>query len=205
MFAVGFVFITLGIWLIDCAVQSRHPVATIEKMIADPTNYRTTLETSKGELTAAPAAVTSPDSGGGGAGNDFSTPDKSKTAPSSFNAPANESGGSAKAQKAIAYAKAQLGKPYRWGATGPDRFDCSGLVMMAWRAAGVNIPRTTAGQMVKGQLVHKADLQPGDLVFPYKGHVQMYLGGGRIIEAPHTGANVRIMPLGSVMLARRYG
>lgn len=111
--------------------------------------------------------------------------------------------GSPRGQVAAQWAIRQVGKPYMWGGTGPDGFDCSGLTSQAWKAAGVNIPRTTLGQIATGRRVRKADLAPGDLVFPIKGHVQMYLGGGQIIEAPRTGVPVRIMPLGTVVTARR--
>jgi phage-related protein len=92
---------------------------------------------------------------------------------------------------ALAYAKAQLGKPYKWGATGPDSFDCSGLTMRAWQAAGVkDIPRVSEAQI---NWVHPVDKpQPGDLGFPHPGHVWMYSNPvSKIVEAPHTGANVR--------------
>jgi peptidoglycan DL-endopeptidase CwlO len=69
------------------------------------------------------------------------------------------------AGKILAYAEAQLGKPYVFGATGPDAFDCSGLAMMAYRAAGITIPRTAAAQWAYGRQVHARQVQPGDLVF----------------------------------------
>jgi hypothetical protein len=97
------------------------------------------------------------------------------------------------ADKMIAYALAQVGKPYGWGATGPDSFDCSGLVMMAAKSAGIPLGRTTYQQIIQGTSVAAADIQPGDLVFPDPGHVQIYLGGGEIVEAPHTGAQVRVV------------
>lgn len=103
----------------------------------------------------------------------------------------------------IAYAQAQLGKPYRWGGHGPNAFDCSGLTDMAYKQIGIDLGWTTYVQVLRGTAVNRADLMPGDLVFPDPGHVQLYLGGGQIIEAPHTGANVRVMPLGTVWKARR--
>ncbi|MDF3291086.1 C40 family peptidase [Streptomyces silvisoli] len=103
----------------------------------------------------------------------------------------------AKAAKAIAFAKAQLGKPYVWGATGPNSYDCSGLTQAAWAAAGVTLPRTTWDQVNVGQRVAVSDLQPGDLVFYYSdiSHVAMYIGNGQMIQAPHTGAVVDIQPV----------
>ncbi len=103
----------------------------------------------------------------------------------------------AKAAKAIAFARAQLGKPYVWGATGPNSYDCSGLTQAAWAAAGVTLPRTTWDQVNVGQRVAISNLQPGDLVFYYSdiSHVAMYIGNGMMIQAPHTGAVVDIQPV----------
>jgi cell wall-associated NlpC family hydrolase len=101
---------------------------------------------------------------------------------------------------AVAFARAQIGKPYVWGATGPDSYDCSGLVQAAWAAAGVALPRTTYDQINAGHRVSTADLQPGDLVFYYAGvsHVGMYVGNGEIIHAPHPGASVEYAPVGEM-------
>ncbi len=96
----------------------------------------------------------------------------------------------------IAYAQAQLGKPYQWGAEGPSSFDCSGLTLRAWQQAGVFLPHYTGAQYAQTQRVAISDLQPGDLVFygssgETSHHVGLYVGGGQMIEAPHTGAVVR--------------
>ncbi|MFJ4498708.1 NlpC/P60 family protein [Streptomyces sp. NPDC088864] len=98
-----------------------------------------------------------------------------------------------KAEKVLAFARAQIGKPYVWGATGPASYDCSGLTQAAWKAAGVDIPRTTWDQVKIGTRVATADLQPGDLVFFYDdiSHVGIYKGDGMMIHAPKPGANVR--------------
>ncbi|MFF5333300.1 NlpC/P60 family protein [Streptomyces sp. NPDC013181] len=100
---------------------------------------------------------------------------------------------STKAEKVLAFARAQIGKPYVWGATGPASYDCSGLTQAAWKAAGVDIPRTTWDQVKIGTRVATADLQPGDLVFFYDdiSHVGIYKGDGMMIHAPKPGANVR--------------
>lgn len=99
-----------------------------------------------------------------------------------------------RAREAIAFARKQLGKPYRWGAEGPNRYDCSGLTMAAWRKAGVKIPRVTYAQYRKvRRKVKLKDLKPGDLVFfRGRGHVGIYVGRGRYLHAPHAGAKVRI-------------
>ncbi|MFI8961319.1 NlpC/P60 family protein [Streptomyces sp. NPDC053493] len=99
----------------------------------------------------------------------------------------------AKAAEALAFARAQIGKPYVWGATGPSSYDCSGLTQAAWRAAGVDLPRTTWDQVKVGDRVATDDLLPGDLVFFYDdiSHVGLYIGGGKMIHAPKPGAYVR--------------
>ncbi|MEU2428818.1 NlpC/P60 family protein [Streptomyces sp. NPDC007861] len=99
----------------------------------------------------------------------------------------------AKAEKVLAFARAQIGKPYVWGATGPSSFDCSGLTQAAWKEAGVELPRTTWDQVEVGTRVATADLLPGDLVFFYDdiSHVGIYIGDGKMIHAPKPGTNVR--------------
>ncbi|MEU6141255.1 NlpC/P60 family protein [Streptomyces sp. NPDC047081] len=98
-----------------------------------------------------------------------------------------------KAAKALAFARSQIGKPYVWGATGPDSYDCSGLTQAAWKAAGVSLPRTTYDQVNAGTTVSLADAQPGDLIFFYDdiSHVGIYIGNGMMIHAPKPGAYVR--------------
>ncbi|MFG3546810.1 NlpC/P60 family protein [Streptomyces sp. NPDC047725] len=98
-----------------------------------------------------------------------------------------------KADKAIAFARAQIGKPYVWGATGPDSYDCSGLTQAAWKAADVSLPRTTYDQVDAGTTVPVSQAQPGDLVFFYDdiSHVGVYVGDGMMIHAPKPGAYVR--------------
>jgi cell wall-associated NlpC family hydrolase len=104
-------------------------------------------------------------------------------------------GNRARAAKAVAFALAQRGKPYRWGAQGPHAFDCSGLTWAAWRAAGVTIPRTAAGQLADLPRVG-GRLRPGDLVIyrsrgPSGRHVAMVVGRGRMVEALGRGIPVR--------------
>ena len=95
---------------------------------------------------------------------------------------------------AVQYATAQVGKPYVWGATGPDAFDCSGLQYAAYKSVGVTIPRVSELQMVYGTSIPVTAAIPGDLLFPEPGHVVMCIGGGQCVESPHTGLNVRIRP-----------
>ena len=104
---------------------------------------------------------------------------------------------------AVRAALSRLGCPYVWGATGPDRFDCSGLVQWAYARAGVHLDRTTYDQINDGVPVARSQVRPGDLVFPHAGHVQLAIGDNLVIEAPHAGANVRIRPLGTAVAIRR--
>jgi cell wall-associated NlpC family hydrolase len=112
----------------------------------------------------------------------------------------------ARAQTAIDYACAQLGKPYRWGGDGPGSFDCSGLTMAAWAKAGVSLPHNAAMQARRGAKVSAESLKPGDLLF-FNGynHMGMYLGKGLMIHAPHTGDVIRVAParLGQLISAVR--
>ena len=100
----------------------------------------------------------------------------------------------------IAYARAQIGKPYVFATAGPDTFDCSGLTMMAWRQAGVSMNHFSGAQFNQFPHISISQLQPGDLVFKGPGgadHVALYIGGGMQIAATHTGSYVKLQPLGS--------
>ncbi|WTB89096.1 NlpC/P60 family protein [Streptomyces cellulosae] len=109
----------------------------------------------------------------------------------------------ARAAQAVAYARQKLGSPYVWGATGPDAFDCSGLVLAAYRSAGVSLPRTTYAQIDAGRRVSRSELLPGDLVFFYSGisHVGLYIGNGQMIHAPNPSAPVRVAPVDQMPFA----
>ncbi|MBK3578528.1 C40 family peptidase [Streptomyces sp. MBT65] len=99
------------------------------------------------------------------------------------------------AGQAIAFARAQVGKPYVWGAAGPGSYDSSGLAQAAWKAAGVTLPRIITDQIDAGTTVPLADAQPGDLVFFHfhdeVSHVGVYVGDGMMIHAPKPGTYVR--------------
>ena len=104
---------------------------------------------------------------------------------------------STQAQKAVAFAYAQLGCPYVYGGTGPCQrgYDCSGLAQAAWAAAGVQIPRDSYGQWAALPHVPLSSIEPGDLlIYNGEGHVAIYVGGGYIIDAPQTGMNVEKIP-----------
>jgi cell wall-associated NlpC family hydrolase len=109
----------------------------------------------------------------------------------------------ARAALAVRAALSRLGCPYVWGATGPDRFDCSGLVKWAYAQAGVHLDRTTYDQINDGVPVARSQVRPGDLVFPHAGHVQMAIGNGMVVEAPNAGANVQISRMGANVAIRR--
>lgn len=101
------------------------------------------------------------------------------------------------AATAVQVAESEVGKPYVWGAAGPDTFDCSGLVLWAWGHAGVGVPRVAADQQAWATPVPISKLAPGDLVFfgTPAHHVGIYVGGGLMVDAPHSGANVSVVPI----------
>jgi peptidoglycan DL-endopeptidase CwlO len=107
--------------------------------------------------------------------------------------------GSGPGERALAAAEAQIGKPYRYGGSGPNGFDCSGLTMFAWRAAGVSLTHGATQQYPETTHISLSSLQPGDLLFwgsgSYMGHVAMYVSPGRMIEAEDSGSVVGIHPI----------
>ena len=144
--------------------------------------------------------------GGGGSGGGAIATSAADVGVSPGSIPAPSGGAAA----AVAYARAQVGKPYIYAGTGPAGFDCSGLTMMAWAQGGVSMAHGSQSQYLSFPHVPISALQPGDLVFfgdsgPSNHHVGIFVGGGTMIEAPHTGAFVRyasiyrsdLIPLGS--------
>lgn len=180
---VAFLIIAAGAYLVDAAVQNRKPLETLRQIIADPSKAQATLAATKGTGFASASYV--PSSATTGSAN---TPDASGSGPGAA---------------AVAFARSQIGKPYRWGATGPDRYDCSGLVQASYAHAGLKLPRTSYQMLSYGTKVGKDALQVGDLVWPDLGHVQLYSGGGMVVEAPHTGAFVREVKMYGFFTARR--
>lgn len=172
------VMLLIGAWLVDSAVKNRKPVQTLTRILRDPSGARAAVKESRGTgYATAPPVV----SEGGSV------------------VPTGEASG------VLSFARAQLGKPYKWGTAGPDTFDCSGLVYAAFKSIGVKVPRTTAGLVLIGKRVGKSQLIPGDLVFPDPGHVQIYSGNGMVIEAPRKGLRVREVPMWGYFTARRVG
>ena len=107
------------------------------------------------------------------------------------------------ARIALNAALAQVGKPYVWGAAGPNAFDCSGLLTFAWAKAGIGLPHSSAEMARVTKPIPFSKMRPGDLIFYYHPveHVAMYIGNGQMIEAPHTGAFVRVVPARTADLA----
>lgn len=180
----GLIAVLIGVYLLDSAVKNRRPLELARQIIEKPGSIREAVSGASGFVATSASGSPSQQSA--------FTPDTAST------------------QKAIAWAVAQVGKPYVWGGTGDNNaaggFDCSGLVSTAYKkGAGIVIPRTTSTMMTSTKLrsITKDELQPGDLVFPFVGHVQMYIGNGQIVEAPGRGRNVQIKTLGKVWQARR--
>jgi len=153
---------------------------TLNKLITQQKALVSSLTPQQKQQTLGGGGGTTPPSGGGGGGG--------YTGPTST-----------QAEKAVAFAYAQLGCPYVFGATGPcpNGFDCSGLTMSAWAAAGVSIPRTSYGQATL-PAVSTSALQPGDILeFAGDSHVGIYVGGGMLIDAPQPGMTVEKVSLNS--------
>jgi cell wall-associated NlpC family hydrolase len=174
---LGLMVITSGVWLLDSAVQNRPPIKTLETIIKSPSSALSAVKSAKGTAYAVPTGTSESTTG--------------STAATSV-----------QAAEAIAYARSKIGLPYKYGATGPNAYDCSGLVQASYKAAGVSLPRTTVGQILVGSPVSKAKLVPGDLVFPDPGHVQIYTGNGMVVEAPRTGEKVREVAMWGFFTAR---
>lgn len=159
---------------------------TLNKLISQQT-------TLLAQLTPAQQVNLGPGGGGGGA----------SSAPVKYTGPTGT-----QADTAVAFAYAQLGCPYVFGGTGPcgAGYDCSGLVMKAWAAAGIQIERTTEEQWASLPHVSTSDLQPGDILeFAGESHVGLYVGGGMLIDAPHTGVDVEKVALSGWYLSNLDG
>lgn len=109
--------------------------------------------------------------------------------------------------RAVSAAESKLGAPYVYGASGPDAFDCSGLIQWAYKQAGLNLPRTSYDQASAGTAVSQSDLRPGDVISFYGGsHSGIYAGNGNVIHASTAGQPVKLAPISSMPFdgARRY-
>ncbi|NMH98918.1 C40 family peptidase [Pseudonocardia acidicola] len=124
-------------------------------------------------------------------------PSPARCAPSAATLPAGA------VRTAISFALGEVGKPYVWGATGPNTYDCSGLMLRAFQAAGIELPRVSRDQFNAGGHVPVRDAQPGDLLFYATDpsdpstihHVMLYMGDGQMVEAPYSGESVRVQPV----------
>lgn len=118
---------------------------------------------------------------------------------------------SAQAAAAVRTALAQVGKPYEWGGAGPHSFDCSGLVMYAWEAAGVNLPHYSVSQLDDTTPVSRSQLEPGDIVFydtpsgPQPGHDALYIGHDEVVSANDVGTDVQTQSIGYDGLPVAFG
>lgn len=130
-------------------------------------------------------------------------PPAAKRPPGSHRAAAAAPSRSSLAAAVVAWARRQVGKPYRFAAAGPDAYDCSGLAKAAYAQVGISIPHQTGGIIKLGRSVPRSQLVPGDLVFPSSGHVGIYIGGGQMIHAPQPGDHVRVAEVYAYYAARR--
>ena len=189
------------------AVRARHlrPVRGQRRPVrpADARTTRRTRSTPPPRCSAPPAPPPAPRRASGRRSSPTTTPRPTSPHVLAWAARYTIPAPSSAAATAIAFAVRQVGKPYQWGATGPDAYDCSGLVYAAYAAAGIRIARTTYQWRQDGPQIPLSQIQPGDLLFSAgsdgtpanPGHVVMYLGGGQIIQAPQTGEDVQIDPL----------
>ncbi|MGW7204083.1 C40 family peptidase, partial [Streptomyces sp. NPDC054837] len=140
---------------------------------------------------------------GGGGGRAGPPPGSGSGARDGLTAAGAVQAPNSRAAAAVSYASSKLGSPYVWGATGPDAFDCSGLMQAAYRSAGISLPRTTYAQIDTGRRVARSELLPGDLVFFYSAisHVGIYIGNGQMIHAPNPSAPVRVAPIDEMPFA----
>ncbi|MEV6027228.1 NlpC/P60 family protein [Streptomyces sp. NPDC052036] len=171
--------------LSELNAQEKARLATLEKQKQEEAQRQADALARQQAAEQKAAQQSSPSASTGSTGSSTTNPSSGSAATDSSNA--------TQAAKVLAFARAQIGKPYVWGATGPGSYDCSGLTQAAWKTAGVTLPRTTYDQVNVGTTVPLADARPGDLIFFYDdiSHVGIYIGNGMMIHAPKPGAYVR--------------
>jgi cell wall-associated NlpC family hydrolase len=209
---MGFAAILAGLWFIDSAVQGRGPISSLKGILSSPAGT-SGADPSSYDGTATP--VVNVTAGLGGTDDDSTqsstsadlggTDDDSTQSSASDNlarSTADSGSDGSAAAGAVAFALAQVGKPYQYGATGPNSYDCSGLCYKAYQSVGVTIGRDTALQIQDGTEATQP-LRVGDLVFPDLGHVEMYIGNNQTVQAPHTGAFIFVGPVPTYIAARR--
>jgi cell wall-associated NlpC family hydrolase len=148
--------------------------------------------------------------GGVEEGGRIPPPKGAKGAPQATGASGSPEQASGMGQRLMEEARKHMGKAYRWGADGPDNFDCSGLMMYVAKQMGIDLPRVAKDQAKAGRAVERSDLQAGDLVY-FQGdgrseisHIGMYVGDGKFIHAPKTGDVVKVSSLDEGYYARTY-
>jgi len=208
---VGLVMVLVGAWLLWGVTTNKKTGAVTKSIVSDPSGAREAV--SSAEENALPTNVEvfptayalqsvagvlaqAATSSAATAGTTAGTADAVFLSSSS-------SGSNSAGVRAVAFARTQIGKPYVWGATGPDSYDCSGLTTAAYKAAGKDLGRiTTASALISSDYVtvSQTNLQIGDLVYPYAGHMGLYSGNGKMIEARGT---VRETTITTFMTARR--
>jgi cell wall-associated NlpC family hydrolase len=174
----------------EAAAQAAATAAANARAAAQAAAARAAAAATPTALAAHTVAAPAATSGSSSSGSSSS----GSSAPAVDNPPPPAGAGAA---GAVAAAETRLGDEYVWGAAGPTTFDCSGLVSWAFAQVGISLPHYSGAQFADGVQIPMSDLEPGDLVFfsdPGE-HVAIYIGGGQIIEAPHTGAVVHIVPM----------
>lgn len=179
----------------------RTKLADVEKLLASLTTEQidAIAEREAADTDTAQEKLITSGALGEAAGTGTGTESDSATVPASAGPGRSLRAPSAEGEQALTYAVEQIGKPYLWGAQGPESYDCSGLTSQAWTRAGVRVPRTSQEQWAGLPRVQLSELRPGDLVvyFPKATHVAMYLGDGKVVHAPRPGARVKVSPLAS--------
>jgi cell wall-associated NlpC family hydrolase len=182
------------------ATELGNKKASIQKRIAQLQDLKSQLSAQERAALAAQEGSTDPNQVAQQAAEDMHTDAAQPATTTQDQPPADTGAGSSAAAIAVAAAKAEIGKPYAWGAAGPDSFDCSGLMLYAWAKAGVSLPHSSAMQASLPNQVSESELQPGDLVGYYSPvhHVAMYVGNGMVIHAPDFGETVKYAPVDSM-------
>lgn len=175
-----------GGWLTYCAVRNVAPIKTLTSIIRTPANARQIISNRYYPIDGAP-----------GVSNPGASPITSSTAGAQI----------------VAFARAQIGKPYIFGGTGNPGWDCSGLTQAALASVGVKVTHSAAAQLlspmgktIKGSKTDQSQMLPGDLIFPdFVGdHVGIYAGNGKIIHAPKPGSTVQEIPIWAVATVKRF-
>lgn len=197
MFVVAMFGLLAGAWLLDSAVQNRNPVGSLVEIVRDPANARTIRENASGSGYVVEEFVQKP----------TGSTNSATTTTSGAVAGPNAGTGSGAAAGAIAFCRKAIGAGYsQTRRYGPESYDCSGLMFKAYESVGVKIGTWTGSQILNGKPVAKADIQPGDLVFPSAGHVGIATSAGwpcNIIDAPTWGKKVSERKAWAFFAARR--